>query len=295
MLRRATGSLREGNSDILAIVVVTIGLVGGLVYTWSTWGHLVAGSSKYHVTESSLEIPEAPVWISPATNVKKEVFGDGLLDETSAMDPHAATKIAQAFELNPWVKRVARVTKSAPNRVRVELEYRRPIAVVRVQVSKEFKGWEPIDGEGVVLPEDLFHEDQSRIALYLGVVADPLPSVPNDVGITWPDDRIQQAGILAAVLENLWKEWGIDDILATRSLTDDTPVFSLRLNGDTKIVWGRAPGNEAGSELKAMQKLALIGEYLKQHGPVKTWAAGQVLDVQHAGAIRVTGGHSFRR
>ena len=289
MFRRATGPFGDGGAGIFTTFLVAMCIVGALAFTWRTWGHLVAGSSRYQVTEDSLEIPDTPIWISPTTNVKKEVFGEGLLHETSALDPHAATKIAQAFELNPWVKKVERVTKSAPNRVQVELEYRRPIAVVWVQVSDEGGGWEPIDSEGVVLPEDLFHEDPDRIEDYLGVVAQPSPSVPTNVGITWPDDRIQQGAAVAALLENLWQDWGIDNVYATRSPTDGTPLYSLRTGRETKIVWGRGPGHEAGAELKAMQKLALIGEYLKQNGTVDKWPSGKVLDVQHPGALRVTG------
>jgi hypothetical protein len=289
MLRRAKGPLGEGGAEVFVTFLVAACIVGAIAYTWKTWGHLVAGSSRYHVTEDSVEIPESPSWISQTTNVKKEVFDDGLLNETSALDPHAATKIAQAFELNPWVKKVDRVTKSAPNRVKVELEFRRPIAVVWIQVSDETGGWEPIDGEGVVLPEDLFHEDRSRIEQYLRIVARHSPSVPKDVGIAWPDERIQQAAALSAVLEHLWKDWGIDNVYVTRSLTDETPIFSLRMGRQTKVVWGRGLGNEVGAELTAMQKLALIGEYLKQHGTVDKWSEERVLDVQHPGVLRVTG------
>lgn len=289
MLRRVKGPLGDGGPGVLVTCLVAVCIVGAIAYTWKTWGHLVAGSSRYHVTEESVEIPETPNWISQTTDVKKEVFDEGLLNETSALDPHAATKIAQAFELNAWVKKVDRVTKSAPNRVKIELEFRRPIAVVWIQVSEETGGWEPIDGEGVVLPEDLFHEDRSRIEQYLRIVAQNSPSVPKDVGIAWPDDRIQQAATLAALLEHLWMDWGIDNIYITRSLTDGTPIFSLRVGRETKVVWGSGPGHEVGAELTAMQKLALIGEYLKQHGSVDKWSEERVFDVHHPGALRVTG------
>lgn len=286
-LQRATGPFGEGGAGLVTTSIVAIALIGAAIYTWNTWGHLVAGSSRYHITAQSVELPESPDWISPATDIKQEVFATGVLNETNALDRNAATKIAQAFELNPWVKNVERVTKAPPNRVRIDLEYRRPVAVVWLQFTEETGGWEPVDAEGFILPEDRFHEEPERIEQYLPIVAQPSPIMPNDVGVLWPDDRVQQGAAIAGMLEKLWREWGIDNIYVTRSVADELPTFTLRLGNEVKIFWGHGPGFEAGSELKAVQKLALIGEYLKKNGAVDRWDAGQVLDVQHPGQFRV--------
>jgi hypothetical protein len=294
MLHRLIQPFGEGGAGILTTLLVGVCIAGALFYSWSKWGPLVAQNSRYWVTAESIDLNNLPDWISPETQIKKEVFSSGLLEEVSTLDPHAATRIAQAFELNPWVKNVERVTKSAPNRVRIELEYRQPIAVVWIQLTANSGGWEPVDSEGVVLPEDRFHQEPERLSNYLRIVSQPPPQVPNDVGITWPDDRVQHGATLATMLARLWREWGIDNIYVARSVVDASPVFSLRAGQNVKIIWGHGPGLEQSGELKAAQKLLLISEYLKQHGAISSWPASQILDVQHPGGMRVTSRPSNR-
>jgi hypothetical protein len=295
MLHRLIRPFGERGAGVLTTLLVAICIVGALVYSWSNWGHLVTDSPRYWVTAESIDVTDRPDWISSTTHIKTEVFASGLLDEVSTLDPHAATRIAQAFELNPWVKSVQRVTKSAPNHVQIELEYRQPIAVVWIQINSESGGWEPVDSEGVVLPEDRFHQEPKRLRHYLRIVSQPPPQVPNDVGIIWPDDRVQHGAALAKLLSRRWNDWGIDNIHVARSAADATPIFSLRVGQDVKIIWGRGPGQERGGELKASQKLVLITEFLKQHGTISNWPSSQVLDVQHPGGMRVTRLPTLRR
>ena len=74
------------------------------------------------------------------------------------LDRMLAVKVARAFELNPWVARVKWVRKSYPGQVEVELEYRRPVAMVEVYTDDEM-GLFPIDSHAVLLdPRDYRRE-----------------------------------------------------------------------------------------------------------------------------------------
>jgi hypothetical protein len=288
MLGRVTRPFGEGGAAVLVTIVVIAAVAGAFAYSWNNWGHLVEGSTRYLVTEDSIEITPQPDWISVTTDVKKEVIASGLINELSTLEPQAAAKISKAFELNQWVKSVKRVRKLAPNRVNIELEYRRPVALVGVQIAPGQAGWEPVDGEGVVLPEERFREDADQLKNYIELVATPVPQVPHDIGLVWPDDRIQKGARLASLLQDVWQDWGVNRIHVTSVTSGESPTFTLCSGETTRIVWGRAPESEAGNEIKAMQKMAVIGEYLKQNGNVTKWPEGRMLDVQHAAGIRVT-------
>ena len=69
----------------------------------------------------------------------------------SILDDELVQKIQTAFSLHPWVANVTHVTKRHPAHVDVELEYRKPVAMVEVHENGS-DGLYPVDTDGVLLP-----------------------------------------------------------------------------------------------------------------------------------------------
>jgi hypothetical protein len=131
-LRRALPPLNAENVRwlVAALLILACGLSAGLA--WRRWGGQLLSQPEYRLSESSLRVTPAPEWIHPATNITSEVVRDGSLRDLNLLDDQTVIKIADAFKLHTWVKRVVRVSKQAPSSVVVELDYRKPIALVEV-------------------------------------------------------------------------------------------------------------------------------------------------------------------
>ena len=100
--------------------------------------------------------------------MKADVIADGGLKELNLLDPQVTVRVAQAFATHSWVKTVRRVRKHHPARIQVDLEYRRPAAMVEVDLAGE-KGLLPVDETGVLLPPSDFSPDQAKEYPRIGI------------------------------------------------------------------------------------------------------------------------------
>jgi hypothetical protein len=271
---------------VMAVMLVAL-LVMALAYSWKRWGPDLVSQPEYALSEESVVLTPQPEWIYAGTNVKAEVIRDGSLRNLNLLDDKAAIKIADAFKLHTWVKRVVRVRKQAPATVIVEVEYRRPVALVEVLYNNVLS-YEPVDAEGVVLPEELFHHDEKQLEGYLRITADySLPLGP--LGTPWGDDRIVGGARIAALLQTVWRDWNLYRVVAFPGAEGERlATFELRTRGNSKIVWGHAPGAEIPGEASALQKIMWLAEYLRQAGPLDSGSSKAVeLNVREAAGIEI--------
>ncbi len=108
-----------------------VGPVALLVFgymAWTFWGAAVIDKSYYSLRMEQIRITPQPAWIQ--TDVLKEVFEGSFLKDISVLDRQATASVAQAFDMHPWIKQTHRVTKLDGGVVQVDLEYRKPIALV---------------------------------------------------------------------------------------------------------------------------------------------------------------------
>ena len=109
---------------------------------------------RYRVTADDVEITPLPPWIH--SDVRGEAIrGITLRGSMSVMDDKLTQRIADAFGLHPWVAKVVGVRKFHPSRVKVDLEYRRPVLMVEVPVPGGV-GLLPVDVQGAWLPSGDF-------------------------------------------------------------------------------------------------------------------------------------------
>lgn len=263
-------------------VVLALLAVAGFFWVWHTaWrevGEDLLLSEQYWVTREQVEITPPAEWIRD--DVRSEVFRNASLDgPMSLMDPSLVPRIADAFSMHPWVASVHRVSKHYPGRIRVDLEYRRPVLMVRVP-----KGLYPVDVEGVLLPtRDNFSplEASRDYARLVGI--DTFPMAP--VGMRWGDARVLESAEIAATFGPAWQKLSLDRIVPSTMVevgVGGDYTYELITRDGTRIHWGRAPGMELteNGELPAAEKVAWLVEYQRQNSTLE----GRDLDLRRLGA-----------
>ena len=231
-------------------------------FAWLNWGAPHLDQALYAIKIENLVTTPQPTWIR-STKVREEVFESNGLGQLSLLDPQASATIAHAFESHSWVQRASRVQKLPTGKVRVDLVYRCPVAMVYYDgsftsssSSKIKVGFYAVDEEGVVLPSADFDENQVRS--YFCIHADGA-SPPDDVGMAFSDTRIKQALLLCRLLDSMRVNLRLQDIYVERDERMGGPVpwvMSIKSSDQRVIIWGHAPGSEIPSEPLAQDKLA---------------------------------------
>lgn len=221
---------------------------------------------QYLLVTSQIEITPPPHWV-PHDLAEQATRRAGLPDELSLLDKDVTRRVAAAFEQHPWVKGQVRVSTSVPARMRVDLEYREPVAMVRVIQAGKI-GLFPIDADGTLLPSADFAP--AEIAKYPVIENISLPP-SSAAGTVWKDVGVLGAARLAVELKPFWEQFGFQSILAPanldRKLAWDDLNLRLSTRGGSRVIWGRPPGAKHPGELPADKKIERIKFYLRHHGP----------------------------
>src|SRR5262245_32424330 len=195
--------LRPNNRGLVFTAFVVVFAIGCSVYAWRRWGEPSMQSTDYEVTGEGISVTPQPAWIHG--NVKDEVVRTAGISKLNLLDRELVEKIADAFALHPWVADVVRVEKRHPAQVTVELAYRRPVLVVKLDAADE-KGLLFLDEDAVLLPSTDFAPSQARN--YLRILAGG--ETPTSVyGTPWGSERIAGAARVAAAWDERWSELGL--------------------------------------------------------------------------------------
>jgi hypothetical protein len=256
-------------------IVAILGIALASAVTAALWYYVrpyVEMQPDYLVAAESIEITPPPAWIRSSI-VAETVRDAGLPPQLSILDKDLAGQLSRAFGLHPWVAKVGEIQTSYPASIRVELTYRRPVAMVEVS-----EGLLPIDVEGVLLPTlDFTPQDAQNYPRVAGISSRPLKSV----GTSWGDPSVAAAGQLAALLHPL------SDILPHPTIRlADAPFGNQNPAGTGKqqpaggtglslliatqaggiFVWGSAPSAEGPEEKGAEEKIQKLRQFAKAYG-----------------------------
>ncbi len=102
--------------------------------------------AEYRLPTSEINIRRIPHWV-PHDLLDQVIETGGLPQEVSMLDANLTHDVAAAFALHPWVEEVVSVRKTHPARIDVELEFRKPVAMVQVA-----NGMYAVDAHGTLLP-----------------------------------------------------------------------------------------------------------------------------------------------
>jgi hypothetical protein len=265
--------LRQQNRGLALTALVVVAAIAGALYGWQRFSGLVEQSPDYVLTPERISVTPQPPWIH--ADVRADVVRTANLARLNLRDPRLVEQLAAAFTLHPWVAKVVRVQKRFPATAEVELQYRRPVAAVRVAPQGESRLLF-IDESGVVLPSEDFAPEQGKD--FLRIEADG--EVPTaGYGLPWASDRIKGAARVAAALAQRWQPLGLYRIVATPS-ADGQLIYELRTQRDVRVVWGTVPGREAPREPSAEQKMAALERYVQDKGPLDREGGEALLDLR---------------
>jgi hypothetical protein len=281
--------LRPQNRGLVLTALLFSGAIGGALYAWRKWGDAAMQSPEYVVTPDRIVVTPQPAWIH--ANVKAEVIRSASLGRRNLRERGLVEQVAGAFGLHPWVAKVVRVEKRFPAQVNVELEYRRPALVVKLDMPEE-KGLVFLDEHGVLLPTSDFAPSQAREFLRIMAAGEAPAGV---YGTPWGSERMAGAARVAAAWGNRWQKLGLYWLVAARS-NDGQLMYELRTQDEkVRVLWGRMPGRESTSEPPAEQKIAALVQYVHDKGPLDKLAGGATIDLRElAGSAEKTARKSTR-
>jgi hypothetical protein len=279
----AAGLLTSKRGRWLTAIVCIAGLVS--VGAYGLWVHVrphVLSSEAYMLQTEGVELTPLPAWIR--ADVKAQVLRDSGLDEPqSILDDDLVERVAKAFSLHPWVAEVTRVTKQYPARVRVEVVYREPTALVQVS-----GGWLAVDALGVWLPSaDFSRQDVRRYPHITGI--ESRPSGPE--GTQWGDPRVSAAAAIAAAIHEVWTPLGLSEIRPLNEgapATVDTNQYEIVTQQGSRVLWGSPPGTEQTGEPLADAKLEWLAHVASQRQSLEPKGVPQVYDLRQPGETQET-------
>ena len=257
---------------------VVLGLIAaGWSYAWRTWGEQGTSGQDYVVTTENIHLSPPPAWIH--ADVKSEVAKSGSLDALKLRDPQLVDKVSRAFAAHSWVEKVTKVSKHYPARLEVEVEYRRPVAMVEVTWQGEPKLYF-IDASSVLLPSaDFEKEVEQKAPHYLRIFAGDVSPAGRAYGTAWGSQRIAGAALVAQAWQDHWQKLGLYRILVTAD-PNAQPLYVLETKAKTRVQWGHAPGSEAKDEQTPREKIVWLEQYVAKNGPLDKSATDASLDLR---------------
>ena len=272
----------------LLLVATVVLFVAGAIVLWRQYGESIIGQSgeKYGVELAGFEVTPQPDWIK--CDVRREVYVDAGWEneKPSILETDLTLRVAQAFEQHTWVESVSQVTKHHPARVTVQIQYRRPVAMVEVDYQGQ-PGLLPVDRHGVLLPPDDFTAEQATT--YPRITID-YSGPQGSVGTQWGDPRVAEAARIAALLEDDWKMLDLHRI----QLSDDPAgvalaqrEYELHTREKTRILWGHAPDDDVQADVATVQKIAKLRKLAEGDGGLGAGDQARVIDLRDAQKVGV--------
>jgi hypothetical protein len=264
----------------VTIVVLVLGSLYGAWY--GVWygmgvGTKMTASSDYRLALAGLEITPPPAWIK--RDVRKEAYDHARLgDPLLILDDRLIERLRNVFSLHPWVAKVGKIQIFASARVKVDLEYRRPVCMVEVP-----GGLYPVDVLGIWLPSDFTPIEATQYPRLSGIDTAPMGSV----GTRWGDARVVGGAEIADALGAPWAQLQLALIRPSPAPSPDQCSFDLYTRGGTRILWGRAPGMSPAGEVPAAEKVARLLHYLEEHNTLDGTHGPQEIDVRAPQGLQV--------
>jgi hypothetical protein len=276
-----TGGFILWRPKVWGVLVVLLSIGIGAHFAWQRFAPVIAHRPQYLISAERIQITPPPSWIR--ADIKAEVLRNaGLIGSLSVLDDaeQLEERVRNAFSFHPWVAEVRRITLGLPASMQVELEYRRPVAVVAA-ADGQAVSFLPVDTSGIRLP----HEDFSDVELrHMPRIVD-VTGYPV-VGAAWNDPRVVGGAQLAAGLTDVWDQLRLVEIIPSQhpQVRGDEQFYTFEMitSGGTRVAWGAAPGREADAgESPFDVKRRRILDYATDQGRLDSIDGPELVDVRH--------------
>lgn len=264
------------------LVLLILLIAGGLAFApfVPIWRQRLRSQEEFRITP-------ADIVVNPPHDWAPEQLVQEILAECppvmSLLDESLVNQVAEAFERNPWIESVDEVRKSREG-IEVAVTYRMPVMFV-----KNSLGYYPVDGVGVMLPPtDFSAEDTERLPVFVSGGSSPT----GKAGEAWDDAVVLSAVALAQYLvpdgdtSLHWDRFRlatlhVEEVVGSETGELAAPVFLLRTDGGSEIVWGRSPREEfAPLEPTPEEKLARMVYYCEQFGDFESPSGPYRIDIR---------------
>ena len=218
------------------------------------------------ITRDVLHLSEPPEWIK--TDISKIAIQESRLSEIKLSEPSAVELVAASLAVQPWVKSVRQVQKTATG-IFVDLQYRRPMAFVEIGQQQLV----PVDDEGVVLdPRDFM--DNHLVDYWRVYLPEPITN-GLATGRRWDDIRVTDSVLIGNAWDGTHVDAGLMHIVNRSQRTRDRVRLSYyelwtrgKSGAATIVIWGNPPGYEVNGEASATEKIAGIKQFIRDYGPL---------------------------
>ena len=268
-------------SIILAVALVTVAL-GWFGLRQERWN--VVNMADFRVCPAQVDLTGI-AWLDGEafrkdllSRDKNKVLGKSY----SILEKDLAKRVAQAYEQSPWVRHVRVVNKEFPNRLRIQLELRKPFAAIELAGRPVL-----VDQEGVVLDPKIFHMPANGMGqppVKLAYLA-PQPQI----GAAW---KQADTGVAMALemLEYMAEKKEVFQRLGVRAVEvrregllpgQRRDLVVLKTVSGADIWWGGSPYNQvagASAEVAPGVKLRRLDAVL--NNPTEGLAIFEYIDVR---------------
>ena len=237
-------------SYLLWLAIVTVLIMIALWLVKSTWRHFT--NQKMFLVSPATFTFETPDWVTDRFIEKiRNIHGSKITYNIFEKD--LTKNIAEVYEKSSLVSHVASVQRKLPNMIKIKLELRKPIAIVK-RKSREYL----VDKECVRLIRELYkfpEKDGGQIY----IVNNRRFKVP-DHGEKWNNRSIEEGVNLLNYLkynkiDELFKIVTIDVSHIDRRKKNGRSDIILWTKNGIMIKWGSQPSSENLHELSNFEKL----------------------------------------
>ena len=267
----------------MSLLVLAV-FIAASFYAYKKFGLEIAGRSDQQVSlENVVLVPEQPEWVK--SSLKEQIIGQYELDKLLLDDEELVEQFAAAFELDSHVEEVVRIEKRV-NRIRVEVTYRVPVAMVEVKVDEQRFVF-PVDRSAVVMQTNDF--DEADLGEFLRLVSDYSKPKGNS-GTPWGDPIITAGAAIANSLNDIaWKAMGLYRIYSIAENDGSNRLYYVNLKNDEniRVLWGKAPGEEVSSEASVAEKVTNLEAFFKENSTLSVSSETAEIDLRSKDGVVV--------
>lgn len=211
----------------------------------------------YKINLAPLEVLHKPDWCSEPYFSETIRASMQMSGQVSLFDEGLVNQLLNKYQKNGWVAKVKSIEKQFPNKMKIQLELRRPVAVVEIKKLSNRSFYYLVDKNGVRLPSEYYTIPPIPVTLPVIV---GVRSSPPLAGEKWLDKGLSDALDVAGVLKKYQVYPKLDvaiiDItnIAGKVNKKSSEIVIVTKN-NVQIEWGRPIKTDKLFEISAEEKI----------------------------------------